>query len=1364
MTERQLAYYSNLPADKKYILKLAILSTYSITADSIVTLGSTQKKKYTLKEVNEILKQAAGYNLLHKADYWRSGYDIDMSFMIEIYPELKELKNAKRHAIANDSNRGYYYRDKYYLVHLRNCLHTLLFESGEAYKKAEENLWKSDPDKMLKAYSIIIYYYKNYQSVINKIDTKIINSLIIDKLDYNFHNLYSFSETFTFTQQLESHFPEGYLTQMPVVYKQLFTGNFPEAAEIFIQEDYEIDSSYLSATYLLMEDNLEESLKMFEKGLKIQRRNDRGTYIPPTAHFAFFYLVLLLRINTDRSIPIFQRIKDSFEKMYSNNHVLFKPLIDYSLGYKLHLTYYEKELTLCISPENMDGVIALLVSYLCDFDIKKHQTFDQLKELVENTYDAENFIFAYEAAYVLHAIYNNNKSEELYKKTGQHFSHKPLLSKIIKIEDWEKSLNILLELQPKKKNANAKESTSRIAYYFSPNTKTIQSVSQTRQTKGWSKGRNINLKTFYQGKISEMTEQDFHVAKTLKKNYHGSYDYEFKDEVFKELIGHPCIFLNGTDDIPVEFIAGKLLIRVEKTSNGYALKTDLKVPSDEEKIFLEKETNTRYKVYELSERQMEVLKILNNEKIVVPDAGKEKLIQLLADFSMQGMDVHSDLLASESANITVKDVPSDSRIRVQLLPFGDGLKAELLSKPFGDTPPYCKPGKGGKILLRNSENDVQFQVKRAMKDEAENESVLLNAIQSLESLNMQNDLIAFDDPMDSLYLLDILREHADISVVEWPEGERYKIRSTANFNNLSLNLKTGTDWFEIQGELKADESTVLSLQQLLTLTEKGHGRFIELSSGEFLALSEELRKRLNDLRIFNSSDKKDVKINKYASIALDGLFNNIEDLKADKAWKEFNERVNNEKTKEIPIPSTLEAELRPYQEEGFRWMSRLATWEGGACLADDMGLGKTVQTLAVLLHRAKKGPALVVCPVSVISNWMNEINRFAPSLQIKTLGLGIAGIANRKQTLDELQANDVLITSYGLLQSEEALFKEPEFATIVLDEAHTIKNFATKTSKATMQLKASFRIALTGTPIQNHLSEIWNLFNFVNPGLLGSLSQFSERFIKPNDEQVKKQLKKLISPFMLRRTKSNVLDELPAKTEILKKIRLSDEEMAFYEVLRRMALENINNETGHAKHLLVLAEITKLRKACCNPLLIDKNIRIPSSKLSTCIEIVNELRANNHRALVFSQFVSHLDIVRKALDSMNISYQYLDGSLSFIQREKRVRKFQEGEGELFLISLKAGGLGLNLTAADYVIHLDPWWNPAIEDQASDRAHRIGQTRPVTIYRLVAENTIEEKIMELHNTKRNLAESLLEGSDQSARLSIKELMELIQENQ
>ena len=336
----------------------------------------------------------------------------------------------------------------------------------------------------------------------------------------------------------------------------------------------------------------------------------------------------------------------------------------------------------------------------------------------------------------------------------------------------------------------------------------------------------------------------------------------------------------------------------------------------------------------------------------------------------------------------------------------------------------------------------------------------------------------------------------------------------------------------------------------------------------------------------------------------------------------------------------------------------------------------------------------------------------------------------------------------------------------MLDEAQAIKNMTTKRSQAAMKLQGKFKLITTGTPIENHLGELWNLFRFINPGLLGSWEQFNQRFSIPIERNqhkpTRKQLKKLIQPFILRRTKTQVLEELPSRTEITLNVNLSSEEMAFYEALRQKAIAKLSDgdATAGAKHLQVLAEIMKLRRACCHTRLVMSDSNLPSAKLELLGEVLAELLENKHKALVFSQFVDHLHIIRNYLDKKQISYQYLDGSTPAKQRKIRVDNFQRGEGDVFLISLKAGGTGLNLTAADYVIHMDPWWNPAVEDQASDRAHRIGQQRPVTIYRLVTKGTIEEKIVELHHHKRDLADSLLEGTEISGKMSTDELLRLM----
>ena len=451
--------------------------------------------------------------------------------------------------------------------------------------------------------------------------------------------------------------------------------------------------------------------------------------------------------------------------------------------------------------------------------------------------------------------------------------------------------------------------------------------------------------------------------------------------------------------------------------------------------------------------------------------------------------------------------------------------------------------------------------------------------------------------------------------------------------------------------------------------------------------------------------------------------------------------------------------------EGFEWLSRLAAWGVGACLADDMGLGKTVQALALIQSRADNGPTLVVAPASVCRNWVAEIGKFTPTLTPILFGEG-----ERDVVLENAKARDIVITTYDLMTREADMFSQKHFQTIILDEAQSIKNRSTKRSETAMQLQGDFKVITTGTPLENHLGELWNLFQFINPGMMGSLDRFQEQFAIPiekmKDVDKRDQLRRLVQPFMLRRRKDEVLKELPPKTEITLTVELTTEERAFYEAIRRKAIESIamsdsGGEGGGARHLKILAEIMKLRRAACHPKLADdKADFIDSAKLRMFGEIVEELLDNGHKALVFSQFVGHLAILEKNLKSKNVAYQYLDGQTPLPKRQQRIEAFQKGEGDLFLISLKAGGVGLNLTAADYVIHMDPWWNPAVEDQATDRAHRIGQTKPVTVYRIVAEGTIEEKIVKLHEHKRDLADSLLEGADMSARLNADDLLDLI----
>jgi len=456
----------------------------------------------------------------------------------------------------------------------------------------------------------------------------------------------------------------------------------------------------------------------------------------------------------------------------------------------------------------------------------------------------------------------------------------------------------------------------------------------------------------------------------------------------------------------------------------------------------------------------------------------------------------------------------------------------------------------------------------------------------------------------------------------------------------------------------------------------------------------------------------------------------------------------------IPKPRNLKATLRDYQKKGFSWLVFLHELGTGGVLADDMGLGKTVQAIALLLHvkaKQKRAPNLVVAPTSVVPNWEREIARFAPSLQ--TLIWQGPGRHGRQ---DEVASADVVITSYALLRRDEEFLQGLNFRYVILDEAQHIKNPMSATARAAKKLPAERRMALTGTPIENRLSEFWSIVDFVNPGLLGNLKNFEEKVSRPierGDEETAAKLRATIKPFVLRRTKQEVAPELPAKIEQEIVVPLAEEQAKLYRQvlreIRKSIMSEVEKKGVNKAQIQILAALTRLRQVACDPRLM----KLPgdwghdeSGKLAALREIVQEAISGGHRILVFSQFVEMLKLIRQALDEDGVAYEYLDGSTK--DRLDRVDRFNEDESvPAFLISLKAGGTGLNLTGADTVIHFDPWWNPAVEDQATDRAHRIGQDKIVTVYRLIARGTVEEKILQLSAKKRALMQNVLstEGS-------------------
>jgi hypothetical protein len=594
-------------------------------------------------------------------------------------------------------------------------------------------------------------------------------------------------------------------------------------------------------------------------------------------------------------------------------------------------------------------------------------------------------------------------------------------------------------------------------------------------------------------------------------------------------------------------------------------------------------------------------------------------------------------------------------------------------------------------------------------------------------------------------------------VVEWPKSLP-RVLGDASWSKLHVRVTNERDWFGLNGAIEVD-GVEITLADLLAARRRGD-RFVVVGPDKLVALGDELRERLGDLEAVVRETGAGLTLVNAAAPMLAQLVPSRKQLEATREFSELLARIDRAAASEPRIPRGFAKALRPYQVEGFRWMSRLAAWGAGACLADEMGLGKTVQTLALLVARSKDGPALVVAPTSVGPNWVAESQRFAPSLKVV-----VHRGAGRGDALASLGPGDLLVTSYELLARDAEALSDVTFTTLVLDEAQAIKNGATARARAARSLRADFRLALSGTPVENRLAELFSLMEFLNPGLLGTEESFRARFVVPierdKDPAQSAALARVVHPFLLRRKKADVLAELPARTEVTRTVERTPAEKKLYESARLLALAALTGKDEQAR-FRILAEITRLRRLACHPKLDDPSSEVPSSKLEAFLEIASELREAGHRALVFSQFTGHLGLVQEALRARDIPHLYLDGKTPVAERTKRVSAFQGGFGDLFLISLKAGGTGLNLTAADTVIHLDPWWNPAVEDQATDRAHRIGQRRPVTVVRLLAQGTIEEAVVALHAEKRQLAESILDGSGASGKLSIAELGALIRE--
>ncbi|MCR1898554.1 DEAD/DEAH box helicase [Irregularibacter muris] len=680
---------------------------------------------------------------------------------------------------------------------------------------------------------------------------------------------------------------------------------------------------------------------------------------------------------------------------------------------------------------------------------------------------------------------------------------------------------------------------------------------------------------------------------------------------------------------------------------------------------------------------------------------------------------------------------------------------DITINPFEE---YHKSAEEQRILVRNIEKEGQII---SLLEEAEfkvsSEYIYLEGDEKIYEF-IQKDIPALHQLSEVYY------------------SDAFKSIKMYNQSSLSARMRLNEDTnilefsFAIDGIDKSEIADVF-----MALQEKK--KYYRLKKGGFLPLNleglEEFTKMIDYLSIsLEDLDQDIIQLPKYRALYLDEMMKEtkVKNVQRNIAFKSLIQNIKEPADLDYQVPASFENILRPYQITGFKWLKTLAEYKMGGILADDMGLGKTIQILALLLsEKEEKGrkPSLVVAPTSLVYNWMAEVEKFAP--QLKTLVIA-GNKEERQQNIDALSEYDLIVTSYPLIRRDIECYQGKKFRCCILDEAQHIKNPSSQNATSVKEITAENYFSLTGTPIENSLTELWSIFDFIMPGYLLTHGRFVKKYersiIKEENKEALKQLKKQIAPFILRRMKKEVLMELPDKIENKLMVELTKEQKLIYLSYLSQIKGEINDEIKEKgfgrSHIKILAALTRLRQICCHPALFLENYEGGSGKMDLLREVVEESLQGGHRVLLFSQFTSMLTIIRKFLEEQKIEYFYLDGSTDTEKRGTMVERFNQGEREVFLISLKAGGTGLNLTGADTVIHFDPWWNPAVEDQATDRAYRMGQKNTVHVIKLFTKGTIEEKIFAIQEKKKKMIDSVVEpGETIISKLSEDEIRNLFE---
>ena len=658
---------------------------------------------------------------------------------------------------------------------------------------------------------------------------------------------------------------------------------------------------------------------------------------------------------------------------------------------------------------------------------------------------------------------------------------------------------------------------------------------------------------------------------------------------------------------------------------------------------------------------------------------------------------------------------------------------------------YANTNKNDKIIIRDNQKEIKI-------------------LDILNELNFyyDNDIFKFNGNDEELYLFlkEKYKQLEELGEVYY--SDRFKERKVYISPKITAGINdTGNNYLEFNFQI--EDINPSEYKKILEAV-RSKRKYYKLKNNSFINLEE---KEINDfLELVDSIDSKNkdgnIKLSKNKAVVVSDYLKEKElsFIKGKEIVDDISEKIINLDKVNYELPKDLKAELRQYQVTGFRWFKNLSYLGFGGVLADEMGLGKTVQTIAFLLSEKNK-KSLIVAPTSLIYNWKNEFNKFAPTMKICVLH---GDKDERQEILNDLENYDVILTTYGTLKNDEEKYEKIKFDYCILDEGQNIKNPLAQSTKSVKNIKAENKFILTGTPIENNLIELWSIFDFIMPGYLDNVSNFKNRFVNKEDSAI--ELQKYIKPFMLRRLKKDVITELPEKIEKNYYVELTKEQKKVYASYVKDIKEKMENNEFSDDKITIFSYLTKLRQLCLDPSIVLDDYNGKSGKIEEVVSMIKDNISENHKILLFSQFTSVLKNISKRLTENKIQHFYLDGSTNAGKRLELVEEFNNNdETKVFLISLKAGGTGLNLTSADIVIHFDPWWNPAVEDQATDRAHRIGQENVVQVFKLISEGTVEDKILSLQEKKKQLIKDVLDSDYKQdnilGSLSKEELIELFE---